>query len=140
MATPPDPLVALVAFLTADADVASLASGRVYGAELPGELSGPTIPSSVVVQDAGGFGRRGKSPEYHQRIDVMAYAPTPFEAKQLQLACTNALRQMGRVVINGTILYSAVQESGPNPGRSPESFWSFSWSVWSVETNYQLLS
>lgn len=137
MTIAPDPTIALVAYLAADADIVSLAGDRVHGAELPAESSKPVLPPTVVVQDAGGMGRAGNMLEYHQRVDVYAYAPTPAEAKRLQLACIGALTRLKRTVINGTILYSAVKETGPYPGRSPTSFWPFSFSVWSVQTNYQ---
>jgi hypothetical protein len=137
MAIAPDPLEALVSYLASDADVQGLAETRVYGAELPGEDAADMPQCAVVVQDSGGFGRQGNSPEYHQRVDVFAYGPDPLTAKQLQLACIGALNRLRRTVINGTILYSATPDSMPNPGRSPESFWPYSMTVWSVQTNFQ---
>jgi hypothetical protein len=137
MAIAPDPLEALVSYLAADSDVASLAGSRVYGAELPGEDADDMPQYAVVVQDAGGFGSRSESPQYNARFDVFAYGPDTETAKQLQLACIGALRQIKRKVLNSTILYSAIKETGPFPGRTPEGLWPFSFSVWSVETNYQ---
>lgn len=137
MAIAPDPLEAVVAYLAADADVVSLAADRVYGAELPAEASQPVLPPTVVVQNAGGFGNRGTSSDYHQRIDVVAYGPDSLTANHLQLACMGALNRVKRLVINGTILYSVSNETLPSPGRSPTSFWPYSWTTWSVHTNYR---
>ncbi|MBN9393434.1 MAG: DUF3168 domain-containing protein [Chloroflexi bacterium] len=136
MAIAPDPMLALIAYLLADTDVASLAGARVYGAELPEGASQPVLPPTVLIQDAGGLGDRGYSDQYNWRVDVFAYGPDPEQAKQLQMACIGALRKLERRVVNGTMLYSASKEAGPNPGRSQTSLWPFSFSVWSVETSY----
>lgn len=137
MAIPPDPLAALVGYLLADADVAGLAGTRIYGGELPDESSQPTLPPTVVLQDAGGRYPRSNSQQYTALVDVRSYAPTPIETKQLDLACTTALNRLARTIVNGTVLFSAIKEDGPRPGRSQTSLWPFSLSVWSIETSFQ---
>lgn len=139
MAISPDPLIALVDYLAADSDVASLSGSRVFGAELPGEEADDMPRAAVVVQDAGGQGNRGEMHVYNWRVDVFAYGADLQEAKQLQLACIGALNRIRRVVVNNTILYSA-SGTGPYPGRDPVAYWPYSRTTWSIETSYQAVA
>lgn len=140
MTIAPSPRAALVAYLAADADVASLAGTRIYGAELPVDDASAMPRYAVVVQNAGGNGKANYSTQYNARFDIYAYGATPAQAYDLQLACIGALERMGRAVISGTILYSASSLTGVYPGRTPEVFWPFAFSTWSIETNYQSAS
>ncbi len=98
----PDPLEALVAFLTADVDVAALVAGRVYGDEIPQAAlallaTGETILQTVVIRDSGAEGSVGDASRVgwsKPRVDVFSYGETPFRAKALDLACYRALKQM----------------------------------------------
>jgi hypothetical protein len=136
----PSPRAALVAYLAADADVVSLAGARVYGAELPGDDTTAMPQYAVVVQNAGGNGKANYSTQYNARFDIVAYGATPAAADQLQRACIGALEKLNRTVISGTILYSAISLTGVYPGRTPESYWPFAFTTWSIETNYQSVS
>lgn len=132
MTIAPVPRAALVAYLAADPDVASLAENRVFGAELPEEEAVDMPRYAVVVQNAGGSGN------YALRFDVRAYGATPAQADYLQQACKGALERLERKVINQTILHDAVKETGPFPGRSQTSLslWPFSFSTWSIGISY----
>jgi len=98
----PEPLEAIVAFLTADTDVAALVAGRVYGDEIPEHVvelvaDGQTILQTVVVRDSGTEGSVGDNSRVgwsRPRVDVFSYGGTPREAKALDLACYRALKQM----------------------------------------------
>jgi hypothetical protein len=141
MASPPDPIAAIVSFLKADADVYGLTQGRVFGASLP-EAQATNMPRAcVIVQKAGGFGQASYQQIYRQRVDVRTYGRTPSEISELQLCCQRALNDLTRKGESGkAMLVSAIQETAPNQAVEPINRWQFEFSVWAILTSYTPVS
>lgn len=130
----PDPILAVMALLAADTDVAALVSGRVYGMELP-EADDVSMPRyALVVTLAGGNLLTGGTwSEYGDpRFDVFAYGATRLEANQLYRAAHVALKAMTRVKHASVLLHWARPAGGPIPLRDPDTTWPYVLSTWQV--------
>lgn len=132
-----DPTAGLVAFLLAQTDVTDLLAGSyVFGDELPQKpssiraaiVAGETVKKHVIVKDAGlgvGPGNRSRMRWTNPRVDVFAYGETPYEAKRLDLACYEALKQMVSGVYATCLLHDAQLVSGPISLREQDTQWPF---------------
>lgn len=118
-----DPIAAVVAVLNADADVAALVAGRVFGGELPREQVESMPRAAVVVSPAGGPGGRGYQDFAKVRVDVDCYGATPRDAWLLHLAVRTALKHLRRTVAKGVLLHSADVSADGASGRDPETDW-----------------
>lgn len=130
----PDAVVALVAYLRADTQVAALAAGRVYGAELPPQEAAQMPRKAVVVTAAGGGttgpGARSYLPLGTVRVDVRCYGETQYEAMKVWRAVHGALKRLGRCPQGEALLHAAYEEAGPLQTREPEVGWPLVLSVW----------
>ncbi|MCQ4575417.1 MAG: hypothetical protein NOU37_09265 [Candidatus Brocadiales bacterium] len=137
----PEPLTALVSFLEADADVATLAGTRIYGYELPQSeaASGQMPRKAVVLNPAGGGGVGPGVSDYvevqHLRVDVFCYGETPFEASKLRLAVHNAFKHLKRITQDNTLIHSATLSGGPIALRDQDTAWPISMESWLVLTS-----
>jgi hypothetical protein len=137
VASPPDPIAALINFLKADQDVSALAGNRIFGASLPPGEAASMPRACVVIQKAGGFGQASYQQVYRQRVDVRTYGRTAAEISELQLCCQRALNELWRRGQSGeAMLLSATQETAANQGVEAQTRWQFEFSVWTVLTHY----
>lgn len=131
--TAPNPLVALKAFLAADAGVAAQVTGRVYGAELPQSVT-PQMPRKcILLRNAGGYVlNKGWMELGDPRIDAFCYGLTPFDASEVYMAVHTALKQMTRNVQGNTMLHWARPSGGPISTRQDDTEWPLVLSSWQV--------
>ena len=138
--TMPDPLVAILTFLKADAGVAAIAATRVFGEEIPQDqvttvATGETILQTVVVRRSGAepsVGDASRVKFSRPRFDVFSYGETPHRAAALDLACYEALKQMEPTVQGTCRLHDAVLLSGPIAMREPDTQWPLVWRSYAV--------
>jgi hypothetical protein len=126
MALMPDPVEGLIAFLLADADLASLVSTRVYGVELPFSEADNQPQKAVVLRHAGGGVGVGSDSVLDVgtlRVDAFNYGETPYEARKVRRASYRALKKMGRTKQGTVVLLSAVQAGGPVDLRFSATDW-----------------
>ncbi len=129
--TIPDPLVAVVAFLAADAPSLELHGGRVYGDEIPADLvelvsDGETILKTVVIRRSGmgrSVGNNSRIGHSRPRFDVFCYGETPLEAASLDLACFDALKQMVPHTEGVCRMFDATLVAGPVSLREEDTQW-----------------
>ncbi len=130
----PDPVEALVVYLRADAEVAAMVVGRVYGAELPPQEAAQMPRKAVVVTAAGGGatgpGARSYLPLGTVRMDVRCYGETQYEAMKVWRAVHRALKRLGRQVQGQALVHAVYEEAGPLQTREPEVGWPLVLSVW----------
>jgi hypothetical protein len=118
-----DSLSALVAYLSAQAEVSGLVAGRVYGAELPA-VEVPSMPRHVIlVRWAGGSGTLVQARLHSGRVDVWSYGITPFEANRLWRSVYPALKSLDRRVYAQTLLHGLREAGGPMNVREPATEW-----------------
>lgn len=129
----PDPVAAVVAALKADADVADLAGGRVFGGELPAREAKSMPRAAVVLKPAGGGLLGAATADYgDQRLDVDCYAATPLSAWELYLAVYTALKALRRSVHAETLVHWAKPSTKGTLARDPDTDWPITVSSWQV--------
>lgn len=129
-----DPVAAIVAMLSADAGVAALAAGFVFGGELAPQATATMPRDAIVVQPSGGTPvGMGSYAEYDaQRVDVMAWSATPAGAVKLLATAALAMRRLKRSVFAGTLLHSADSAGGYTAGRDPDTQWPYAFQSFQV--------
>jgi len=132
----PNPLEAVVDFLLNDAGVVDLVSTRVYFAELPRADTKLAPRAAVVVSASGGGGTgagdRSFIPLTKMRMDVRAYAATPYACWAIHLAVLDALKNLSRAVETATLLHCATVTGGPLQLRDGDLDWPLVLSVYDV--------
>lgn len=120
-----DPIAALVALLTADADTAQLAGADIFGGELAGDILDRGPKSAIVVAPSGGPSMTGASKaEFDtQRIDLIAYGATPAEANRMLATASRRLWAIDREVAAGTLIHWANRAGGFGPARDTDTQW-----------------
>ncbi|MFQ5775862.1 MAG: DUF3168 domain-containing protein [Kiloniellaceae bacterium] len=120
-----DPIAAVVAFLKADAGVAALAGTRVFGLELPAAEAANMPRKAVVLRASGGPSLAAGTYLDHdsQRIDLVSYGETPFEAERLRRAIFDALKPVARLVVNSTLVHWIEPAGGFATQRDPDAAW-----------------
>ena len=132
-----DAKAAVIAYLLADADVASLAGTRVFGDEeaFRGVID-EVIPKTVTVNRSGGMDDRGYAPLDHQRFDIKCFGETRYEASKLYDALRLAMKAMVPTTISlndGSVrLYNANRSGGAMDLVDPDAQWPYVWSSWMV--------
>jgi hypothetical protein len=120
-----DIVAALVALLIADASVAAIAGGRVFGDELP-ETENAAMPrAALVVVASGGPSLTGGSNAEHDtaRVDLFGYGATQEEANRLIATAALSLRRIQRVVSAGTLIHWARPAGGATGARDAQLAW-----------------
>lgn len=125
-------------------ELASLASGRVWGIELdPVEaaLAGSTgvMRDNIVLTPAGRVPSAGDN-SYIEigrvRVDVRCYGADPFEALALYLAAHDAMKGIVPHVVvtdaGDVMLHNATVSAGPFALRDPDTDWPFVMGVYGV--------
>lgn len=130
----PDPLVAVITLMKADAGIIAQVGTRVFGEELP-RSEVPNMPRKAVSLHSNG-GRYGnddlKVSPY--RINTHCYGATVYESKQVDLAVYEFFKNLKRrgIAAGGGILL-ANAETGPFTLRDPDTTWPY------VLTTYRCL-
>jgi hypothetical protein len=135
-----DAKAAVIAFLLADTDVASLAGARVYGDEEAFRaVVAEVVPRTVTIARSGriaGEGDRGYAPIGRGRFDLKCFGETRYEASKLHEAVSLALKNMVPTTIalgDGSVrLYNATYSGGPMDLVDPDAQWPYVWSSWGV--------
>ena len=120
-----DIIGAIVAGLKADASIAALAAGRVFGGELPAEETSGMPREAIVVRPSVGASLTAGSFADHdtQRIDVLAYGATPFAANAVSSLARRALTAIRRQVIGGCLIHWVDRAGGFSAGRDKDAAW-----------------
>lgn len=131
---PADPIGALIAFLNADTRVSALASGHVFGGELPDAENKHLPRQTVLLADGGGAQQLGGGylPFGDQRVDVRCYGATLHDARALYGAVLLALKNLRPTVHAGTKIMWCRQAGGPMTFREPGTEWPCSFSSWQI--------
>ncbi len=121
----PNPIVAIVTFLKADATLAALVGTKVFGAELPNTETENMPQLCVVVSPAGGSGPGSNSNLSFMslRLDLKCYGTTPLTAWSVYLAVRDALKGLEGSVKDTVLLYDASIEGGPINLRDADLEW-----------------
>ena len=129
-----DVVAALVAFLAADADIATASGGRIFGAEVPEAEVSEMPRECVVIRPSGGVGTYGRAwQEYGDaRYDVHCYGPTPEDAGDLWRAVHPALKNLTREVHAEVLLHWAREAGGPMSLRDRDLGWPYTFGAWQV--------
>lgn len=131
-----DILAALVALAKADVATAALvgsgANARVFGAELPPEEAAQMPRHAIVIRPSGGAPLTARSFAHAdaQRVDLLAYGPTPGAADALRRLAARQLRNVRRAVFSGVLIHWINSAGGfaltrDADGQWPVSFQSF---------------
>ena len=136
-------LLGVQLYLRDHARISPLVAGRVHGAEVPRSLL-PRMPmQTICLSGAGGpgGGLSGSSMSRwgDDRIDVLCYGRTPFEADQLHFEARLALTDLDRKIVEGIMLYTAVLESGPISLRDDGTDWPLTFSSWRIKYNLEIV-
>lgn len=120
-----DPILALIAILKADAGVAALAGARVFGDELPASETATQPRKAIVVRSSGGPSLAAGSYLEHdsQRVDLLSYGETPFEAGRLRRAVFDTLKPLRRTVAAGALIHWVEPAGGWATERDPDAAW-----------------
>ena len=120
-----DIIGAIVAGLKASADVNGYTGGRVFGGELPDDETKAMPRAAIVVRPSGGASLTAGSFSDHdtQRLDVLAYAATPWEANMLSRLARRALTAIRRQVIGGCLIHWVERAGGFSAGRDKDAAW-----------------
>lgn len=114
-----DIVTAIVDLLKADAGIAGSAGEHVYGGELPADVAATMPRHAIVVQPSGGapYQPAGTLDLEAQRLDLICYGPTPFEASELRRLAGPLLRNTIRRVVSGVLIHRVQSAGGYQAGR-----------------------
>lgn len=127
----PDGLLPIETFLKADAPVAALVTGRVFGFVLPEDEAGDMPRKCVVLAPAGGRSLGPSARSYSGfgtlRVDVKHYGETANEAYKVELAVWEAMKFSRRygVAGEGGIFWATVEGGPTGPLHEPDVQWPF---------------
>ncbi len=124
-----DPLPAIKEYLEANAEVAALATDGIHVALVddvtPIEEGGTVLTIAPFGGLGQGPGARSYIPVWKMGLQLRAYAPTDYAARQLFLAAAGAMQRLGREGrymsttpgAEGVLVYHASVDTGPFPAR-----------------------
>lgn len=123
-----DVIAALAVILKADAAIAALVGARVFGIELPAEEAVSMPRKAIVLRPAGGTSPIGGYAKHTgQRVDVISWGETPYEADRLAGEAFVALQQLRRqaasLASSRVLIHSADPAGGRFALRDAETNW-----------------
>ncbi len=131
-----DQVAAIIAILKADTDTATEVGTRVFGSELPRSETDNMARKAIVVMPSGGSPPTWAAGTVRlevQRLDLICYGATLFEAEEVRRACFGALRAIERVVSAGVLVHWARPAGGSVTNRDgPDTDWPNHWNSWQV--------
>ncbi|XHC12291.1 DUF3168 domain-containing protein [Labrenzia sp. ac12] len=116
---------ALVEALKADSIVAALTADRVFGGELPKDETRHMPRHAIVVAPSGGVSTAAGSYVEHdtQRVDLLAFGPTPNEANALLRSARRAMTSIRRQIFSGCLIHWAEPAGGFSARRDGATQW-----------------
>lgn len=122
-----DIITAIVELLKADAGVAALCGERVFGGELPPDEPQSMPRHAIVVQPSGGvaFHPAGRVKAEAQRLDIIAYGPTIFDAVTLRQAVAPVLTMTVRLMVADVLIHWSQSAGGFLIGRDRDGQWPY---------------
>lgn len=129
-----DPIRALVEWLKTDGDIAAASASRIFGGELPDEEAASMPRAAIVVSASGGASLTARTYVRHdtQRVDVLAYGETPFEADALARMCRLRITGLRRKVIAGCLIHWADVAGGLSAGRDRDAVWPYAFQSFQI--------
>jgi hypothetical protein len=119
-----DFMSALRSYLLAQDTVTNLCGQSIYVLMLPNsEITGLKPHKCVVLLASGGTLGKMRRSISENRIDVVCYGETDWDAAVMERPVSEALKQLARQVYNSTLLHGCTVASGPYQARDPETFW-----------------
>lgn len=111
---------------------------RVFGGELPADEPQSMPRHAIVVQPSGGvpFQPAGRVKAEAQRLDIVAYGPTVFEAVTLRSAAARPLVLAVRLVVDGVLVHWVQSAGGFLIGRDRDGQWPYAFQ--SFQTLYSI--
>ena len=119
----PDVIEAVVDLLAAE----GVASGRVFGDEMPDSEAESMPRDAVEVSPSGGHGFASTQRLDVQRIDVRSFGATPADARLLALTVHRILTELDRRVVGSCLVHSVNSAGGFGSDREPNTRWPFAW-------------
>jgi len=119
-----DPIGRLISELRADAGVSAIVGVKVWGAELPDNVSADPRPYVLVHRLIAT--RMKRAPVQAVRVSAQCVAKTPRLAAQLYGAVSDALHIKGpRGISGGVGIYLSSEEMGGQPSTDPQTGWPY---------------
>ena len=118
--TAADPIAFLLALLETDAPGTDLEDVPIR----VGRIENDDLPPVVLLEDAGWIGDRYLPVLTPARVSITAYGRSESEASSLLLAARTIYHGQGPRVIDGTGMWKAFDETGPQPRDDPDTHWS----------------
>lgn len=122
-----DIVTAIVEILKADAGIAALVETHVYGGELPPDLAGQMPRAVIVVQPSGGaaFAPASTVNAEIQRLDLICYGATLFEATELRRTASRVLLDIRRQFAADVLIHWVQWAGGYLTGRDRDGAWPY---------------
>lgn len=122
-----DIITAIVSILKAAPAVADLCADRVYGDELPQAEALAMPRSALVVRASGGVAFQPGSGlnAQAQRVDLVAYGASPFEADLLRRGGYRCLTGVVRLHQGDVLIHSVQSAGGSLTGRDRDGNWPY---------------
>jgi hypothetical protein len=118
-----DFLSALRAYLLAQKDVTDLCDKSIYVLAVPKEEIELGAHEVVVLLASGGSLGPVRRTITEARVDVVCFGETDFDAMQMDMAVSEALKKLSREYVDGVLLHNVTVATGPFQARDPETFW-----------------
>jgi hypothetical protein len=126
-----DPIGRLITELRVDAGVAALVGTRVWGAEIPDNVSSDPRPYILVHRVLAV--RMKRAPVQAVRVSIQCVGLTPRLAAVLYGAVSDALHVKGpRYTSGGIGIYLSEEEVGGQPLTDPQTGWPYETAVYNV--------
>lgn len=133
-----DIIGAVAAYLKTDAHVAELIEDRLFIGRIPHaqvEAEDTFRPRKmIVIRQAGGVGKRDLLPIDFQRMDVICYGETMFDADSVRRAVWDVLTRLDRVRSGDVLIHHVNPVSGALSSVDPDIVWPI------VVQSYQVLA
>jgi hypothetical protein len=130
----PNPLVAVITLMKADAAIIAQVATRVFGEELPRSEVGSMPRKAITLHSNGGRYDQDDLIVSPYRINTHCYGATVYEALQVDLVVYEFFKNLKRrgIATGGGVLL-ANAETGPFTLRDPDTTWPY------VLTTYRCL-
>lgn len=122
-----DAIGALRGWLSAQSEISTLVSDRVYVNRIPREViqsQNTRHPQKMlVVRQAGGSSKQDMLPDQDVTANLLCYGETDFEADRVRREALDLLVHLDREVQDGVLLHHVNPMGGPIPNVDPDIVW-----------------